>query len=128
LLRIAAFTVYVRDRNARSYAFTGKAYGVPRTASAAFRCHRQHHVGCVRIYLIGDRSLLVQLSGNDFQRNLDATTSKRLAAKPHPRRAESEGDMRVDQSLNADSDGMSGRRGRWQSRRRRLREVARPGH
>ncbi len=70
LLKNADFTIYVRDRSP-SVRLAGKAYVLPRTGQQGIPLISVNTDALkVSIYRIGDRSLLDNVLGDDFERNL----------------------------------------------------------
>ncbi len=70
LLKDAAFTIYVRDRTP-SVRLSGKAYVLPSTGQQGIPLLSVNTNGLdVAVYRIGDRNLLGNVLGYDFERNL----------------------------------------------------------
>ena len=98
LLKNADFTIYVRDRSP-SVRLAGKAYVLPSTGQQGIPLVTVN-TGAVKvtIYRIGDRSLLDNVLGYDFERNLYQYTLEDIADQKGEKVWT--GELKVEKELN----------------------------
>jgi alpha-2-macroglobulin len=100
LQRSADFSIYVRDRKPMVH-FAGRAYVLPRSGQRGIPVVSVNtDKVLVKIFRIGDRSLVDTVLGSDFQRNLDRYELTRLADERGAKVWE--GELKVEPQLNAD--------------------------
>ena len=100
LLKTADFSIYVRDRSP-FVRLSGKAYVLPKTGQQGIPLVSVNTDAIkVTIYRIGDRNLIDQVLGGDFERNLYGYTLNDIAEQ----KGEEvwTGDMTVEKELNTD--------------------------
>ena len=100
LLKTADFSIYVRDRSP-FVRLSGKAYVLPKTGQQGIPLVSVNTDAIkVTIYRIGDRNLIDQVLGDDFERNLYGYTLNHIAEQ----KGEEvwTGDMTVEKELNTD--------------------------
>jgi hypothetical protein len=98
LLKNADFTIYVRDRSP-SVRLSGKAYVLPRTGQQGIPLITVNtDLVKATIYRIGDRSLIDNVLGYEFERNLQSYTLDEIADQ----RGEKvwTGELKVEKELN----------------------------
>ncbi|HET7211727.1 MAG TPA: MG2 domain-containing protein, partial [Methyloceanibacter sp.] len=98
LLKNADFTIYVRDRSP-SVRLAGKAYVLPRTGQQGIPLITVNTDAVkATIYRIGDRSLIDNVLGYEFERNLQSYTLDEIAEQ----RGEKvwTGELKVEKELN----------------------------
>lgn len=100
LLKDAEFTIYVRDRTP-SVRLAGKAYVLPRTGQQGIPLISVNTDALkVTIYRIGDRSLLDNVLGYDFERNLYSYSLDEIADQKGEKVWT--GELKVENELNQD--------------------------
>jgi uncharacterized protein YfaS (alpha-2-macroglobulin family) len=100
LLKDAEFTIYVRDRSP-SVRVAGKAYVLPRTGQQGIPLVSVNTDELkVTIYRIGDRSLLDNVLGYDFERNLYGYALNEIADQKGEQVWT--GELKVEKELNQD--------------------------
>jgi uncharacterized protein YfaS (alpha-2-macroglobulin family) len=100
LLKDAEFTIYVRDRSP-SVRLSGKAYVLPKTGQEGVPLITVNtDTVKVTIYQIGDRSLLDNVLGYDFERNLQGYTLDEIADEKGEKVWT--GELKVEKELNAE--------------------------
>ncbi len=98
LLKDAAFTIYVRDRSP-SVRLAGKAYVLPRTGQQGIPLISVNtDLVKVTIYRIGDRSLLDNVLGYEFERNLYSYSLDEIADQKGEKVWT--GELKVEKELN----------------------------
>src|SRR5689334_22546731 len=98
LLKNADFTIYVRDRSP-SVRLAGKAYVLPRTGQQGIPLISVNTDALkVSIYRIGDRSLLDNVLGDDFERNLYGYSLDDIASQKGEKVWT--GELKVEKELN----------------------------
>src|SRR5262249_20108808 len=100
LAKSVEYQIYVRDRKPFVH-FSGRAYVLPRTGQRGIPLVSVNtQKVAVRIFRIGDRSLIDAVLGSDFQRNLYSYDVERLGE----RRGQKvwQGELQVESPLNAD--------------------------
>ncbi|HEV7464209.1 MAG TPA: alpha-2-macroglobulin, partial [Methyloceanibacter sp.] len=98
LLKDAEFTIYVRDRSP-SVRLSGKAYVLPKTGQQGIPLITVNTDSVkVTIYQIGDRSLLDNVLGYDFERNLQGYTLDEIADQKGEKVWT--GELKVERKLN----------------------------
>src|SRR5215471_4438165 len=102
LLKDAAFNIYVRDRSP-SVRLAGKAYVLPKTGQQGIPLITVNTDKVkVTIYRIGDRSLLANALGYDFERNLYSYSLDDIA--DHKGEKVCAGELKVDKELNQENN------------------------
>ncbi|MGB6910381.1 MAG: MG2 domain-containing protein, partial [Methyloceanibacter sp.] len=100
LLKTADFSIYVRDRNP-FVRLAGKAYVLPKTGQQGIPLISVNTDKVkVTIYRIGDRNLIDQVLGGDFERNLYGYSLNDIAEQKGNQVWT--GDMTVERELNAE--------------------------
>jgi alpha-2-macroglobulin len=100
LPKSADFAIYVRDRKPFVH-FSGKAYVLPRTGQRGIPVISVNtNAVTVDIYRVGDRNLLNNVVGGNFQRNFDRYELERLANERGTKVWH--GDLKVEPTLNAE--------------------------
>jgi uncharacterized protein YfaS (alpha-2-macroglobulin family) len=100
LLKTADFSIYVRDRSP-FVRLAGKAYVLPKTGQQGIPLVSVNTDTIkVTIYRIGDRNLIDQVLGGDFERNLYGYTLNDIAEQKGEKVWT--GEMKVDKELNAE--------------------------
>jgi uncharacterized protein YfaS (alpha-2-macroglobulin family) len=100
LLKDAEFNIYVRDRSP-SVRLSGKAYVLPKTGQQGIPLITVNtDTVKVTIYRIGDRSLLDNVLGYDFERNLQGYTLDEIADQKGEKVWT--GELKVEKELNAE--------------------------
>ena len=100
LLKTADFSIYVRDRSP-FVRLAGKAYVLPKTGQQGIPLVSVNTDTIkVTIYRIGDRNLIDQVLGGDFERNLYGYTLNDIAEQKGEKVWT--GDMKVEKELNAE--------------------------